>query len=179
MNKTDLKKSELNKRPKLKNNVFIASGAKIIGDVSLDDESSVWYNTVIRGDINAIKIGKKTNIQDNSVIHVENDQGVIIGDNVTVGHNAIIHGCTIDDGALIGMGAILMNGCYIGKGSIIGAGTLIKENSQIPPFSMVVGIPGKIVKTLEMDTLKENIRWAKKYTKLASLHLKHADEIIY
>jgi len=179
MSKTDLNKIELNKKPILKNNVFVASGAKIIGNIYLDDESSIWYNTVLRGDINSIKIGKRSNIQDNCVLHVENDRGVIIGNDVTVGHNAIIHGCTIEDGALIGMGGIIMNGCTIGTGSIIGAGTLVKENSNIPPFSMVVGIPGKIVKNLNKDILKENISWAKKYTKLAMLHYKNADNITY
>ena len=179
MNKTDLNETQLNKEPILKNNVFIASGARIIGNVYLDDNSSIWYNTVLRGDINLIRIGKRTNIQDNSVIHVENDQGVIIGNDVTVGHNAIIHGCTIEDGALIGMGAILMNGCNIGKGSIVGAGSLVKEKTDIPPYSMVVGIPGKIVKALNPEILTENINWAKKYAKLAKLHIKNANDIRY
>ena len=113
------------------------------------------------------------------VVGSENDRGVIIGNDVTIGHNAIIHGCTIEDGVLIGMGGIIMNGCTIGTGSIIGAGTLVKENSNIPPFSMVVGIPGKVVKNLNKDILKENISWAKKYTKLAMLHYKSADNIKY
>lgn len=179
MNKTDLNQTQLNIRPILKKNVFIASGAKIIGNVYLDDKSSIWYNTVLRGDINSIKIGKRSNIQDNSVIHVENDRGVVIGNDVTVGHNAIIHGCTIQDGVLIGMGAILMNGCNIGKGSIIGAGSLVKENSDVPAHSMVIGIPGKTVKTLNKDILAENVKWARKYTELAELHLKNADNILY
>lgn len=179
MSKTKLNKKILDKVPIIKNNAFIAPGAKIIGDVFIDDHSSIWYNTVLRGDINMIKVGKNTNIQDNSVVHVENDQGVIIGDYVTIGHNAIIHGCTIREGVLIGMGAIIMNGCIIGKGSIIGAGSLIKENSEIPPSSLVVGLPGKIIKKVDKSTLKENTNWAKKYKRLSKLHKKHGKEIMY
>lgn len=179
MAKTELKKKTLNKKPTLSRNVFVASGAKIIGDVFLDSESSIWYNTVLRGDINSIIVGKRTNIQDNSVLHVENDQGVIVGESVTIGHGAIIHGCKIKDGVLIGMGAIIMNGCTIGEGSIIGAGTLIKENSDIPPFSLVVGVPGKAIRSLSKKTLDDNIKWALKYTKLAELHMRDAKNISY
>ena len=93
----------------------------------IDSDSSIWYNTVARADINSIQIGQGSNVQDNSVIHLENDQGVIIGNNVTIGHNAIIHGCTIKDGALIGMGAIIMNGAIVGRGSVVGAGSDKRE----------------------------------------------------
>ena len=125
-----------------------------------------------RADINQIIIGKRSNIQDNSVIHLENDQGVIVGDDVTVGHNAIIHGCTIQDGALIGMGAIIMNGAQIGRGAVIGAGAVIKENMVVPDLSLVVGIPGKIIKTMKEDTYKSNVKWAHKYVQLSKIHKK-------
>jgi carbonic anhydrase/acetyltransferase-like protein (isoleucine patch superfamily) len=115
-------------------------------------------------------IGERTNIQDNSVIHLENDQGVLVENDVTVGHNAIIHGCSIADGALIGMGAIIMNGAVIGKGAVIGAGAVVKEDMVIPDFSLVVGVPGKIVKTLSPETYDENVKWAAKYVELANIH---------
>ena len=170
MEKTQLKNNLLIKKPKVKNNVFVARGAQIIGDVLLDEYSSIWYNTVLRGDINNIIIGKRSNIQDNSVVHLENDQGVIVGNDVTVGHGVILHGCTINDGALIGMGAIIMNAVVIGKGVVIGAGALIKEGSVIPPYSLVVGLPGKIVKTYSDKIFQQNIKWARKYVKLAKAH---------
>ena len=170
MDKTILKIKRINKNPIFSKGVYIASGAKIIGDVTIKNDSSVWYNSVLRGDINSIAIGRRSNIQDNSVIHVENDEETIIGDDVTTGHNCILHGCKIGNGVLIGMGAIIMSGADIGDGSIIGAGTLIKENSHIPMYSTVVGVPGKIIKTNEKENLERNIMWAKKYVKLAKVH---------
>ena len=110
MEKFELNDNVTIKTPQINESAFIADGAKVIGDVIMKSESSVWYNTVVRADINQIIVGERSNIQDNSVLHLENDQGVIIGNDVTIGHNAIIHGCTIGDGALIGMGSIIMNG---------------------------------------------------------------------
>ena len=170
MDKAELKDNVIIKTPQVDKTAFIAPGARVVGDVILKPHSSIWYNTVARADINQITIGERSNIQDNSVIHLENDQGVIIGNDVTVGHNAIIHGCTIHDGALIGMGSIIMNGATIGKGAVIGAGALIKENMQVSDYELVVGIPGKVVKTLPKDILGKNIKWANKYVKLAKLH---------
>ena len=128
MEKSDIRDNVTIKTPQIHETSFVAKGARVIGDVILKAESSIWYNTVARADINQIIIGERSNIQDNSVIHLENDQGVIVGNDVTVGHNAIIHGCTIGDGALIGMGAIIMNGAKIGKGAVVGAGAVVKEN---------------------------------------------------
>ena len=170
MDKTELKDNVIIKAPQVDKTAFIAPGARVVGDVILKPYSSIWYNTVARADINQITIGERSNIQDNSVIHLENDQGVFIGNDVTVGHNAIIHGCTIHDGALIGMGSIIMNGATIGKGAVIGAGALIKENMHVSDYELVVGIPGKVVKTLPEDILGKNIKWANKYVKLAKLH---------
>jgi len=170
MDKTSLKIKRINKKPLFSKGVFIASGAKIIGDVTIEKDSSVWYNSVIRGDINKITIGKRTNIQDNSVIHVENDEEAFIGNDVTTGHNCILHGCKIGNGVLIGMGAIIMSGVDIGDGSIIGAGTLVKENTHIPKYSTVVGVPGKIIRINEKENLERNIKWAEKYIKLAKIH---------
>ena len=161
-----MEKFELNdnvriKKPQITNTAFIADGAKVIGDVIMKSESSIWYNTVARADINQIIVGERTNIQDNSVLHLENDQGVIIGNDVTIGHNAIIHGCTIDDGAVIGMGSIIMNGAIIGRGAVVGAGAVVTENMHVPALGLVVGLPGKVVNTLPEDTYDKNIKWAK------------------
>ena len=170
MEKTQLKENLEIAKPNIATSAFVATGAKIIGAVTLKKNSSVWYNCVLRADINRIVIGERSNIQDNSTIHLENDQGVIVGDDVTVGHNAIIHGCTIQDGALIGMGAIIMNGAQIGRGAVIGAGAVIKENMVVPDLSLVVGIPGKIIKTMTEDTYKNNVKWAHKYVQLSKIH---------
>ncbi len=172
MEKTELKKNITIGVPKIHETSFVAPGAQIIGNITLKSHSSVWYNTVLRGDINEIVIGNRSNIQDNSVVHLENDQGVIVGNDVTVGHNVILHGCTIEDGSLIGMGAIVMNGVNIGRGTVIGAGTVLKENMTVPNYSLVVGIPGKIIRTLEKEIYLQNIKWAKKYTELAKIHKK-------
>ena len=170
MEKSDLSPDVSIKTPQIHETAYVAEGAQVIGDVILKADSSIWYNTVCRADINRIVIGERTNIQDNSVIHLENDQGVLVENDVTVGHNAIIHGCSIADGALIGMGAIIMNGAVIGKGVVIGAGAVVKEDMVIPDFSLVVGVPGKIVKTLSPETYDENVKWAAKYVKLANIH---------
>ena len=173
MDKTELRDSVTIKDPQIHETAFIAPGAHIVGDVILKKDCSVWYNTVARADINQIVIGERSNIQDNSVIHLENDQGVIIEDDVTIGHNAIIHGCTIKNGALIGMGAIIMNGATIGRGAVVGAGAVVKENMLVKDHELVVGVPGKVVKTLSKEVMEQNIQWARKYVKLAKLHKNH------
>ena len=170
MEKTQLKEDLKIATPNIANSAFVAKGAKVIGSVTLKSHSSVWYNCVLRADINKIIIGERSNIQDNSTIHLENDQGVKVGNDVTVGHNVILHGCSIKDGALIGMGAIIMNGVKVGKGSVIGAGSVIMEQMIIPDYSVVVGIPGKIIKTRTEKAYKENVKWAKKYVQLSKIH---------
>jgi gamma-carbonic anhydrase len=123
---------------------YVDVSAQVIGDVRIGAESSVWMNVVIRGDVNAVRIGARTNIQDLTLVHVMRDtHPTQIVDDVTIGHSAIIHGCTIEDRVLIGMGAILLNGCRIGTGSIVAAGTLIPEGMVVPPGMLVMGIPGK------------------------------------
>ena len=170
MEKSQLRKDLKIGTPILHPTSFIAKGAQIIGDVVLKSYASVWYNCVLRADINKIIIGERSNIQDNCTIHLENDLGAQVGNDVTVGHNVILHGCTIENGALIGMGSIIMNGVKVGKGSIIGAGSVVTEKMIIPDFSVIVGIPGKIIKTIKEDSVKENIKWAKKYVELAKIH---------
>lgn len=128
--------------------VFVAPGAQIVGAVEIGEESNVWYNAVIRGDSEPIQIGRRTNVQDLALLHVEAGYRLSIGDNVTIGHSAIVHGCTVGDRVLIGMGAILMNGAVIGDDCIIGAGALVTENVQIPAGSMVYGSPAKVIRPL-------------------------------
>ena len=135
--------------PTVHPSAFVDRSAQVIGDVHLGAESSVWMNVVVRGDVNAIRVGARTNIQDLTLVHVMRDtHPAVIGDEVTVGHGAVVHGCTIEDRCLIGMGAILLNGCRIGAGSIVAAGTLVPEGSVVPPGSMVMGLPGKVRRRL-------------------------------
>lgn len=141
-------------RPSIDSSVYVASGVLVIGDVKIDQGASIWFNSVLRGDIDRIHIGKYTNIQDNSTVHVMGDHPTIIGDYVTVGHNAVVHGCTIGNNCLIGMGSILLGYCKIGDNCIVAAGTLITEGKIIPANSMVMGVPGKVVRTLTDEEVK-------------------------
>ena len=145
--------------PTVDPSAFVDASAQVIGDVHIGAESSVWMNVVIRGDVNYIRIGARSNVQDLTLVHVQfQTHPTVIGDNVTVGHSAVIHGCTIEDRCLIGMGAILLNGCRIGSGSIIAAGTLIPEGTVIQPGSLVMGVPGKFRRKLTSEE-DESIRW--------------------
>ncbi len=149
---------------------FVAEGARVIGKVTMKEFSSIWFNSVARGDVNSIEIGRYSNIQDNSVLHVADDCPTIIGDYVTVGHNCVIHGATVEDHCLIGIGAIILNNAVVGKGSIVAAGALVREGQVIPPHSLVVGIPGKIIKQIpeEWDrihaqAIKYKSIWTQRY----------------
>ncbi len=133
--------------PQLGENVFIAPGAWLIGDVVVGDGSSVWFNTLIRGDVHSIRIGSHTNIQDNSSLHVTAERfPLVIGNRVTVGHRAIVHGCVVEDDCMIGMGSIVMDGAKIGEGSLVGAGSVVTPGTVVPPGSLVLGMPGKVVR---------------------------------
>jgi len=145
--------------PTVAPSAFIDMSAQVIGDVHIGDESSVWMNVVIRGDVNHIRIGARTNLQDLTLVHVmRHTHPTVIGDDVTVGHSAVVHGCTIEDRCLIGMGAILLNGCRIGSGSIVAAGTLVPEGMVVPPGSMVMGVPGKVRRSLTPEE-SASIQW--------------------
>jgi carbonic anhydrase/acetyltransferase-like protein (isoleucine patch superfamily) len=135
--------------PRVHPTAYIDSSAQVIGDVEIGEESSVWMAVVIRGDVNRIRIGRRSNVQDGTVVHVMKDtHATTIGDNVTIGHAAVIHGCTVEEGCLIGMGTILLNGARIGAGSIVAAGTLVVEGMEVPPRSLVMGSPGKVKRAL-------------------------------
>ncbi|WP_342551687.1 gamma carbonic anhydrase family protein [Paenibacillus sp. FSL R7-0652] len=135
-------------QPQLPPSIYMAEGSKLIGDLHMGEESSVWFNAVLRADLAPIKIGKRCNIQDNAVGHVNTNQPLILGDDVSVGHAAIIHGCTIGTGTLIGMGAIVLNGADIGEYSLIGAGSVVTENSKIPPYTLALGTPARVIREL-------------------------------
>ena len=133
------------KTPRVHETAFVEESAHVIGDVELGAHSSVWFQCVIRADVNRIRIGHHTNIQDGTVIHVDEDQPAVIGARVTVGHRAIVHGCVIEDECLIGMGAVIMSGARIGSGSLVGAAALVCERQEIPPGSLVLGAPARVV----------------------------------
>lgn len=136
--------------PALGARVFLAPGAAVIGDVAIGDESSIWYNTVVRGDIDRIRIGSRSNLQDLVVVHVTGGvHPVTIGDRVTVGHGAIIHGCVLEDGCLVGMGAKVLDGARIGSGSLVAAGSVVAPGTQVPPGVLVVGAPARVRRPLD------------------------------
>jgi len=158
--------------PTIKPSVYLAPGAVVVGRVELQDEVSIWYNAVVRGDVDEVKIGRRTNIQDGCVLHQNEGVPLIIGEEVTVGHGAMIHGCTIGDGCLIGMGAIILTGAKIGEECLIGAGTLIKEGQEIPPGVLAVGSPARIVRELSAEERMNLRRSAHHYVLMADQHRK-------
>jgi len=151
--------------PTIHPSAFIAASADVIGRVTLHEETSIWHHATLRGDIHEIVIGPHSNIQDNAVVHLADDYGCYVGEFVTVGHSAILHACTVKDECLIGMGAIVLDGAIIGERSIIGAGALVTGGTIIPPGSLVLGAPGKAVKTLSLDEQKKIKSWAEKYVR--------------
>ena len=150
--------------PRIHPTAFIDDSAQVIGDVEIGEESGIWMCAVVRGDVNAIRVGRRTNIQDGTVVHaMTGTHETTIGDRVTIGHGAIIHGCTIEHQCLIGMGAILLNGAHVGSGSIVAAGTLIVENMKVPPKSLVMGSPGKVRRLLTHAEIAEIQTYADRY----------------
>jgi carbonic anhydrase/acetyltransferase-like protein (isoleucine patch superfamily) len=137
--------------PRLAETAWVADSAQVMGNVELGDDASVWFGAVIRGDTEVIRIGKRTNIQDASVLHADVGQPLTIGDDVTVGHKVMLHGCTIGDGSLIGIGAVVLNGARIGKGCLVGAGALVTEGKEFPDGSMIIGSPAKVVRELNAE----------------------------
>ncbi len=160
------------KLPDIDDSVFIASGAKIIGDVKIGEGSSVWYNTVIRGDVNYIRIGKMTNVQDCSMLHVTNETNpLIIGDNVTIGHSVTLHGCTVNNLCLIGMGSVVLDYAVIEEGSVVAAGAVVPPKFVVPKGTLVAGVPCKVIRNLstsEIDDLKKSALRYKEYSKISS-----------
>lgn len=156
--------------PQVHPQAWVAPDATLIGQVELDQEASVFYGSVLRGDLDSISIGRGSNIQDGCVLHVDPGYPVSVGTNVSVGHRAILHGCTVEDDCLIGMGAVVLNGARIGQGSLIAAGAVVTEGAQIPAGSLVAGVPGKVRRELseeQIDSLRQN---AAVYIDLARRH---------
>lgn len=151
--------------------VYVAEGAKIIGDVTIKEDSSVWYNAVIRGDSNSIVIGENTNVQDNAVLHTSHGHALSIGDNVTIGHGAIVHGCTLGNNVLVGMGAIVLDGAVVEDNCIIGAGALVTQNKVMPAGSLVLGNPAKVVRELTQEEIQSIQINADEYSKEAERYV--------
>lgn len=150
-----------NKKPVIGERTFIAENAALIGDVKVGDDASIWFNTVLRADFSSIDLGYSSNVQDNSVLHVEKGKPMTIGNHTTIGHGAIIHASKIGSNSLVGMGSILMNNTEIGDECIVGAGTVVIADSKIPSGSLIIGIPGKVVRMLDekdLDHVKQNVR---------------------
>jgi carbonic anhydrase/acetyltransferase-like protein (isoleucine patch superfamily) len=162
--------SHLGKAPVIGQNVYVADGAIILGDVTIGDNSSIWFNAVIRGDVGKISIGSFTNIQDGSIIHISENIPCIIGDYVTIGHHAVIHSCTIKNEVLIGMNATVLDNAEIGKNCIIGANALIPPGAKIPDGSLALGIPAKVVRKLNEAEIQGLKAHATKYSILANYH---------
>ena len=160
--------------PRVHPTTFIDVSAQVIGDVEIGEESGVWMCAVIRGDVNRIRVGRRSNIQDGAVVHaMTGTHETHIGDSVTIGHGAMIHGCTVDHRCLIGIGAILLNGSRIGSGSIVAAGTLITEDMQVPPRSLVMGSPGKVKRLLTQKEVDEIQLYADRYVTYRLDYIQH------
>ena len=153
--------------PDIDDSCFVAGSATVVGNVRMDRGSSVWFGSVVRGDVAKISLGERTNVQDLSVLHVEESYDLDIGDDVTIGHRAIVHGCTVRDRVLVGMGAIIMNGAVIGEESIVGAGAIVTEGAEIPPRSLVLGMPGKLKREISDDEVASILRNAEHYAERA------------
>ena len=151
------------RQPSLPAEYYVAENASVIGEVVLGNQSSIWFGAVLRGDIEPIIVGERSNIQDNSVAHTSRNQPVILGADVTVGHNAILHGCKIGNNCLIGMGAILLDGCEIGDNCIVAAGSLVGRNRKIPAASLAVGSPARVIRSLSADDIADIRTYAERY----------------
>lgn len=160
----------LDKFPKIGKNVFLAPGVKVAGEVEIGNDSSIWYNTVIRGDVNFVKIGKMTNVQDSSTLHVTSGKfPLIIGDKVTIGHAVVLHGCILKDVCLIGMRAVILDGAVVEEKSMVAAGTVVTPGFVVPSGKLVAGVPGKVIRDLKREELDDFEKSAERYNKYAEL----------
>lgn len=157
--------------PSIATGVFVAPGACIVGDVRLGRDASVWYTCVLRGDIAPVIVGDRTNIQDGAVMHVADDVPCVVGADVVVGHRATLHACRVEDGCLIGMQATILDGAIVGEGSLVGAAALVTPGTNIPPNSLVLGAPARVVRTLSHDEIEAHRRLAAKYVRVKNDYL--------
>ena len=168
-------KSFQNFSPKIHESAFVADDAVIIGDVEIGAESSVWFGSILRGDVNHISIGARTNVQDGSIIHVSRKtHPTILEDEVTLGHRVTLHGCHIETGCLIGIGAIVLDGVRVGRNSLVAAGSLVTPNTQIPLRSLVMGSPAKVKRELDDDEVKDLERFWQNYVSLSRIYQNHS-----
>ena len=156
--------------------VRAADNVSLIGDVHLEEDVTLWYGAVLRADVAPIRIGRGSNLQDNVTVHCTRDVPTVVGRNTVVGHGAILHGCTVGDGCLIGMGAVLLNGCVVGEGAIIGAGSLVPPGRVIPPRSVVMGVPGRVVREASPEEVRETLESAALYVSLGREQLEPLPE---
>lgn len=168
----------LTRSPCLGRHVYLAAGARVVGDVTLGDHSSVWHNAVLRGDINRIVVGHHTNIQDNAVLHVADDLACVVGHWVTIGHAAVVHACTIEDEVLVGMGATILDGAVIGAQSIVGAHALVTQGFRAPTGALVLGAPARVVRSLTAAERARLKHWAEKYAANAAYCLAHPPRVL-
>ena len=154
--------------PQIHPSARLAETAAVIGDVALEENVTIWYGAVLRGDVGPIRIGRGSNIQDNCTVHCAVDVPTVVGENVVVGHGAILHSCTVGDGCLVGMGSILLDGCVIGEGSVIAAGALVPPGKSIPPRSLVMGVPGRVVRQVTEEEAAATLAHAARYVELGA-----------
>lgn len=160
------------KRPEIGENVFIAPNATIIGDVTIADNASIWYGTVIRGDMEPITIGANTNIQDNCTVHTDYGCPAVIGANVSIGHNAVVHGCTIEGNCLVAINAVVLSGAYMEEGSILAAGSVLREKERLEKYNLAAGVPAVVKKVLSKKTARHFLQPVHNYLELSKKHLK-------
>lgn len=156
--------------PSIHETALIAAGSRIVGDVELGERASVWYNAVVRGDVNSVRIGARSNVQDNVSIHVDAGHPAIIGADVSIGHNAVVHGCAVGDGSLIGMGSVVLSGAVIGAQSLVAGGAVVLEGTVVPPRSLVAGVPAKVRRELTDDEVEGIAANASRYLDNAARH---------
>jgi carbonic anhydrase/acetyltransferase-like protein (isoleucine patch superfamily) len=161
----------LDRAPQVAGSAFVARSADVLGDVRIGERSSVWYQCVLRGDINRIEIGEASNLQDGTVVHVADRHGTVVGNWVTVGHRALLHGCTVEDEVLVGMGAIVMDGAVVGRRSLVGAGALVTPGTVIPPGSLVLGAPARVSRSLTPEEQGRIRVWAERYVATTAEYL--------
>ncbi len=160
-------RSIADKKPRFGRRTFVAAGAVVVGDVELADDVNVWYGAVLRADINFIRVGARTNIQDGVVVHVdEPDDPTVIGEDVTVGHAAVLHGCRVENGALVGMHATVLNGAVVGEGAVVAAGAVVPPGMQVPPRTMVAGVPARVVREVRAEETEHVARGVRSYLAL-------------
>ena len=165
------------KAPQLADGAWVADSAQVMGQVELGENASVWYGTVVRGDVEKIRIGRNSNVQDLSVLHADFGEPLTIGDNVTIGHQVMLHGCTIGDGTLVGIQAVVLNGAKIGRNCVIGAGAVVTEGKEFPDNSLIVGAPAKVIRTLDAEAVAKFAPLASHYVENAVRHGKGLKKI--